>query len=220
MYKAYELKEKLAREERAVPLGARARSKELNRQKILASAKALFKDRGFEAATLRDIAKEAGLSTGALFANFSDKNEIFIKVVEAESAVVLERMIDAHDPALPLTERLLKQLKCTYEAAHTDMQLVLSAFVMNWARRDPAFNEIDRLSDLVRQTMLASLSYARDNKELPENSPIECASEILEDLCFSNLRRGFHGEMGLNDLIERMKQQINMVVAGLKSVAA
>ena len=220
MYKAYELKEKLAREERVLPLGARARSKELNRQKILASAKALFRDRGFEAATLRDIAKEAGLSTGALFANFSDKNEIFIKVVEAESALVLERMIDAHDPALPLAERLLKQLKCTYEAAHTDMQLVMSAFVMNWARKDPAFNQIARLSDLVRQTMLESLQFAREKGELPTSSPIESAAEILEDLCFSNLRRGFHGDMSIEDLINRLKQQIILIIAGLKTVQA
>ncbi|MDC7676015.1 TetR/AcrR family transcriptional regulator [Asticcacaulis machinosus] len=203
-----------------MPLGARARSKELNRQKILAAAKALFRDRGFEAATLRDIAKEAGLSTGALFANFSDKNEIFIKVVEAESAVVLERMIDAHDPALPLAERLLKQLRCTYEAAHTDMQLVMSAFVMNWARKDPAFNQIARLSDLVRQTMLESLQFARDKGDIPVASPIESAAEILEDLCFSNLRRGFHGDMSVEDLISRLKQQIVLIIAGLKAVQA
>jgi AcrR family transcriptional regulator len=32
---------------------------------------------GYEAATLRDIAREAGLSTGALFASFSGKEEIY-----------------------------------------------------------------------------------------------------------------------------------------------
>ena len=43
------------REDAPQPLGARAQSKERNRQKILESAMTLFRERGFEAATLRDI---------------------------------------------------------------------------------------------------------------------------------------------------------------------
>ncbi|HEX3406589.1 MAG TPA: helix-turn-helix domain-containing protein, partial [Caulobacteraceae bacterium] len=42
----------------------RAVAKRRTREKILASAKALFAERGYEAATIRDIAKQAGMSTG------------------------------------------------------------------------------------------------------------------------------------------------------------
>ena len=39
----------------------------------LAAAKALFTERGYEGATVRDIASAAGMSSGAVFASFTDK---------------------------------------------------------------------------------------------------------------------------------------------------
>src|SRR5476649_687590 len=86
--------------EKPLPSGNRAKSKERNRQKILESAVTLFRERGFEAATLRDIARGANLSTGALFANFADKNEIFLTVIEHENARVIGNMVEAHDESL------------------------------------------------------------------------------------------------------------------------
>src|SRR6185312_9150678 len=62
----------------------RALAKQRTREKILASAKALFAERGYEAATIRDIAKAAGMSTGAVFASFTDKSDLFTEIAETE----------------------------------------------------------------------------------------------------------------------------------------
>lgn len=43
------------------------------RAKVLAAAKALFERGGYEAATIRAIAAEAGCSTGAFFVHWPDK---------------------------------------------------------------------------------------------------------------------------------------------------
>src|SRR5579871_6952834 len=55
------------------PLTRRALAKQHTRRRLLDAAKRLFNERGYEAATVRDIAAAAGLSTGAVFASFSDK---------------------------------------------------------------------------------------------------------------------------------------------------
>lgn len=200
-----------------MPLGARARSKELNRLKILGSARALFRDRGFEAATLRDIAKEAGLSTGAVFANFSDKNEIFMRVVEEETARVMTAMIDAHDVSRPLEDRLTHQILTAYTAAQSDVKLILSAFVMNWSRIEPQFSDVAKISDLVRQVIFETMRHARDQKELPEAADIDHAAEMLEDLVFANIRRGFHDGQAAEVTAERLRFQVAIIVAGLKA---
>ena len=45
----------------------RALAKQRTREKIVGAAKALFAEHGYEGATIRDIAKAAGMSTGAVF---------------------------------------------------------------------------------------------------------------------------------------------------------
>src|SRR5271170_5100587 len=59
----------------------RAMAKQRTREKILAAGKALFTERGYERATVRDIASAAGMSTGAVFASFSDKSHLFNEIV-------------------------------------------------------------------------------------------------------------------------------------------
>jgi len=210
-------------EEKKLPTGSRAKSKERNRQKILDSAMTLFRERGFEAATLRDIAKAAGLSTGALFANFADKNEIFITVVEAENARVIRVMRDSYDESLDLVARLHKQLMSGYESAQINARLILSAFVMRWSAGQTTLNEVARLSDLVRYALLDTLKAARERKELPEQAMVDSAAEILEDLCFANMRRAFQssdqqGTFDVQQLSEDLGIQIKLLVAGLKAV--
>lgn len=222
MYKPSELQALIIREERPLPVGSRAQSKERNRQKILESAMALFRERGYEAATLRDIARGAGLSTGALFANFNDKTEIFLTVIEEENARVIQTMIDAHDPALALVDRLHKQLIRGFEAARANARLILSAFVMRWSQNDAGLTEVSRLADLVRVALFDTLKDALARQELPQNARIDCAAEMLEDLCFANLRRAFAGSerpetMDIAAMSERLSIQVGFVVAGLKT---
>src|SRR6218665_2701439 len=62
-------------------LNRRQAAKIRTRQKVLDAARGLFAERGYEPATIRDIAKGAGMSTGAVFANFQDKAELFEAVL-------------------------------------------------------------------------------------------------------------------------------------------
>lgn len=205
------------------PAGSRARSKERNRQKILDSARAMFREHGFEAATLRDIAKAAGLSTGALFANFADKNEIFLIVVEQENTRVIEVMRESHDESLSLPDRLHRQLMAGYETAQVNARLILSAFVMKWSAGQTGINEIARMSDMVRFALLDTLKAAITRKEIPADAPVEAGAEILEDLCFANMRRAFQhsnvpARFDVDQLSESVTLQVKLVIAGLRNV--
>lgn len=70
----------------------RAEAKAQTRSKVLQAAERLFLIVGYEAATIRDIAERAGMSTGAVFANFAGKEELFLAVLEEEDAR-LEEML-------------------------------------------------------------------------------------------------------------------------------
>ena len=208
--------------DKPVPTGNRAKSKERNRLKILESAATLFRERGFEAATLRDIARAAGLSTGALFANFADKNEIFLTVLEAENTRVIGTMRDSHDEKLDLVARLHTQLMRGYEATQHNARIVLSAFVMKWSQGQSPVNEVGQMSDLIRFALLDTLKSAQTRKEVPQGVDIAVAAEVLEDLCLANLRRAYQtsdesGAFDMDKLAKSLTAQIALVVAGLKA---
>ncbi len=59
------------------PLNTRQIAKAATRAKVLSAAKTLFGVVGYEASTIRDIADWANVSTGAVFASFSGKAELW-----------------------------------------------------------------------------------------------------------------------------------------------
>lgn len=63
-----------------------------NRQKLLEIAKREFLANGFQKASLRKICNEAGLTTGAVYFLFQDKNGLFNAVVEEPLARLRETM--------------------------------------------------------------------------------------------------------------------------------
>lgn len=68
----------LAAAEPPARLNRRQAAKRRTRQRVLAAATDLFNDVGYAKATIRAIAKKAGMSTGAVFANFIDKDDLYV----------------------------------------------------------------------------------------------------------------------------------------------
>ena len=67
--------------EGAQPMSRRTLAKQRTRQALISAAKALFTAHGYADATVRGIAKATGMSTGAVFANFSDKSDLFGEIL-------------------------------------------------------------------------------------------------------------------------------------------
>src|SRR4051812_37177861 len=70
----------------------RALAKQQTRSKVLAAARRLFSEVGYEGATIRDIAAAAGMSTGAVFANFEDKSDLFGDIMSTDAEELLDAM--------------------------------------------------------------------------------------------------------------------------------
>jgi AcrR family transcriptional regulator len=81
-----------------------AEAKELTRRKILDAAQELFRSTGFDAATTRDIAREAGIATGTLFNYFATKEAIVVALVMDSQARSTRNL--SHDQHETLEEAL------------------------------------------------------------------------------------------------------------------
>ena len=59
----------------------RVELREATRERVLAAADRLFRERGFEAATIRDIADASGMSVGSVMA-VGDKNALLVRIFD------------------------------------------------------------------------------------------------------------------------------------------
>jgi AcrR family transcriptional regulator len=83
------------------------------RRQILAGAHAVFLAQGFDAASMNDIARAAGVSKGTLYVYFDNKEQLFEAIVEAECDAQAEGIFDL-DPNDRDVEAALKRLGVAY----------------------------------------------------------------------------------------------------------
>jgi AcrR family transcriptional regulator len=62
----------------------REQSRANTRERLLRAARSVFARSGFHGASVDEIASEAGFSTGALYSNFSGKEDLFLALMERE----------------------------------------------------------------------------------------------------------------------------------------
>lgn len=84
------------------------------RAKLLEAARSLIREKGYEHTTLEDIAEKAGMTTGAIYGNFKNRDELFISLGQAywapikpqvkpgaSFAEIMRAMADATIAAIP-----------------------------------------------------------------------------------------------------------------------
>jgi AcrR family transcriptional regulator len=82
----------------------RAESKELTRQRLLEQAQRLFRERGYAATSLEQIAEAAEVTKGAIYGHFASKEDLMVSAIEAVPTPVSVDLLNSR--SRPLGERL------------------------------------------------------------------------------------------------------------------
>lgn len=77
------------------------------RRQIMQGAYRVFLRMGFDAASMNDITREAGVSKGTIYAYFKGKDELFEAVVEEERSRATGDLLECLDPGRPVAEVLV-----------------------------------------------------------------------------------------------------------------
>jgi AcrR family transcriptional regulator len=78
------------------------RRRERTRDLLLDAAQEVFADRGFEGASLEEIADTAGYTRGAIYKHFTGKDELFLAANKRFNERFLQTFLEVLDPATPL----------------------------------------------------------------------------------------------------------------------
>jgi AcrR family transcriptional regulator len=73
----------------------RDESRQLTRRRLIDAAATVFAQRGYRRASVEEIASEAGYTIGALYSNFSGKDEVLLALLEREIGRIAERVVAA-----------------------------------------------------------------------------------------------------------------------------
>ena len=83
----------------------REEQRALTRARLLEAAKRVFARRGFHAASVEEIAREAGATTGAIYSNFEGKEDLFLALFEEHVASQLRKYRELFARGADLAER-------------------------------------------------------------------------------------------------------------------
>ena len=92
------------------------RRREHTRTLLLDAAKEVFARRGFEGASLEEIAETAGYTRGAIYKHFGTKEELFLAVNKRYNESFLDSFVESIDPSTPIEELDLASLANRWHA--------------------------------------------------------------------------------------------------------
>jgi AcrR family transcriptional regulator len=194
----------------------RALAKQQTRAKVLAAGRRLFSERGYEGATIRDIAAAAGMSTGAVFANFADKSDLFREIMATDFQALADAMREAASRGRNVEDALLKIFTAGYAFYKTQLPLARAAFSVSWQPQEGqtlrTLPPVQAMLDLVAE----QLTSAVQRGELGQEAEVKLRSQMLFDAYLSNYRQAIFEGWSLDALQARSRDQIRILLAGAR----
>jgi AcrR family transcriptional regulator len=188
----------------------RALAKRRTREKVLEAGKRLFSERGYEGATIRDIAGVAGMSTGAIFASFADKSDLFGEILAREQDALLAAMRAAKGERKG-GETVALMLEAAAERHMAELGLLQAAMSTLWT---PQLGAHTRRRFGQRAVLALIASALRESPSVSGDIDAEGAAEMLWETYLSSLRRAALDGLSLNVVKARIREQTRIILSG------
>lgn len=142
---------------------------EATKDKILQSAKTEFLEKGFTNASLRTIAANAGLTTGAMYRHFKDKDALFCALVDeaidTTFSIVKEGSIENHEALEnPVGESHSKdeQKKVTVYIDYIYKNFDAFTLLLTKSAGSTHQNFMDEVSDMYTNILLKTIHWMKE----------------------------------------------------------
>ncbi len=196
--------------------GVRQLAKQATRERVLAAARDLFDEIGYEDATIRMIAQRAGVSVGSVFTTFAGKTEILSQVMteRLESLYIeLERVL----PFLrgPTIDRLrsIMAVHYSFETRRVRLFIAYIAASYGWTADQgvvPLGGNV-RLKGMLAQTLLDGV----ERGEVRQGVDVDIFVDTLLAAYLWNYRLVCHENADAVGMTEIMDRQIGVLFDGV-----
>jgi AcrR family transcriptional regulator len=141
------------------PLEAlREQEREVRRELILSAARKLFAEKDFRSVTVRQIAKEAGVSPGTIYRYYENLDELFLDIFFAGALELTRRVDQAHKRAPGVSLRRFCEIYIDYLNKNMTFYQMMGHFMLGGnlstqavERLNPIMRELlDRVEDILK----------------------------------------------------------------------
>ncbi|MFN9927459.1 MAG: TetR/AcrR family transcriptional regulator [Phenylobacterium sp.] len=198
------------------PPTRRTLAKQQTRLKVLTAGRRLFSEEGYEGATIRDIATAAGMSTGAVFANFADKADLFREIMTSDMIELQAAMRDAAPKGHDVEDAVLRAYMAGYEFYEPRLQLARAALSVSWDREGGQALRSVAGAISFPSVFEEILTAAEGRGELVKNTDIGLLARMLYEIYLSNFRQAIFERWSLEALEARARKQIHILLAGAR----
>jgi AcrR family transcriptional regulator len=199
-----------------VGLGERQARKQATRERVLAAARDLFEEVGYDAATIRAVATRAGVSVGSVFTSFAGKAELLSQVMQ-DRLGALYAELEQVAPHLrgPTVDRIRSIMAVHYgfESRRLKLFIVYIGASFHWETGQSVvpLGRNDRLKAMLGEVLARGV----ERGEVRADADTECFIDTLLAAYMWNYRLAQQDGADAPEMIEAMDRQIGLLFEGV-----
>lgn len=157
----------------------RTRRGPYTRKQILDASLRLFSVRGFARTTVRDIARQAGITDAGIYYHFQSKRDLLEALVEERGIVAGLQQLERVSADLPLHETLLWMARGAINIMDENRDFLRLIVMEGLGGDESALDQYHHLVDLWESALTAVLQRYAEKGELPREAPRTMARQVI-----------------------------------------
>ena len=190
---------------------SRTESEPVRREQLLGAARRVFREKGYNGATISDIVREAGVAQGTFYLYYSSKNAVAISLMEG----VMERMASAAESAMKSEDsfemKLGTLIGASFQVARQNADLFALAFI-GADETHPEMHSESREHASILNTAIDLFSEAIGAGDMKTMDP-KIAARLVIGLMQHAIIEAFVSGEGKGDEPERLEQGVRVLLA-------
>ncbi len=191
-----------------------------SRARIREAARALFRERGFDGATLRAIAARAGMGASSIYRHVQSKEELLIEELSDQQEEAWTRFRRGDDRARPTRERVHAFLDLQHELLVADRDLTTIALRATTRTEARVARRVLQLYDRTIGLLMEILQQGRMRRDLAADIDVLEAARALFHVTNGARIPWANGMVGDDACREQVHRGVDLLFRGLSAADA
>jgi len=153
-----------------------------------------------------------------VFANFSDKADLFQEIMSADMEELSVLMAQAAAEKDEVEDALSAMLSAGYAYYQTQLPLVRAAFSASFALHSSSTRRNTPGAATMCELILQQLERGVAQAQISSDPELKLRAEMIYDSYLANFSRAFRHALSTEALTERARQQVSIILAGVRQV--
>ena len=188
-------------------------------QNILRTAERLFATKGFNGTSMNDIVKESGVSKGAIYNHFENKERLFLTLIDEQTEVGLEQAGQLFSEDDTYTDRIKKIIHMTFGSSVScprEMCMMQIEFMVTASRLESLQGDMQKrysaIFDFIVDVVEEGKKAGEFRADLDSKSLVTLVYATLDGLGYQYATLGLSFDA---DILE--KQLVEIIITGIQA---